>query len=513
MLFEMRKARYGGKSERYFKSLTQQVCVCAAHTDLRCAKSSAEMGKIMRNSRKIINLFVVLILMLTLAACRVGAESYELTNYMGKPVATFAKKSGTKLDEQSNGVYVMKDVVQIMAADDKVNSVTLLKNADKYTVYGIEIGMSKEDADLKLAAAFGKETASAINSDKNSITYSYLKNDKELHLSCDIDTETVVELSYYITEGKQEEEDTKEPENAGQLIAIIGKTRVYYNEVMVYLKSIQESYEADYGKGIWEADILGNGSTFGNMIKDEVMNQITELKIIRAEAEKLGVVLAEEELAEAKSYAREHYDGLTQEDRQRYLITEELLQQVYADNLLADKVFENLTINVDTNVPDEEAKQITVQDILIYSVSFDEEGNKVELSTKEKEDAYEKVKNLLEKAKETEDFYALAESNSKAEKIEYTFGKGQGPKGYSAAFEQAAFSLSTGQVSNIITTDYGWHIIYCVTDFNEDATIQVKENIIEERRNRMFSELYTEWSAEYDIVINHEAWGAVTFTN
>ncbi|MDD3240837.1 MAG: peptidylprolyl isomerase, partial [Lachnospira sp.] len=111
----------------------------------------------------------------------------------------------------------------------------------------------------------------------------------------------------------------------------------------------------------------------------------------------------------------------------------------------------------------------------------------------------------------TDDFYSLAESNSEADTIEYTFGRSQGPKEYNSSFEQAAFTLKTGQVSGIITTDYGWHILYCVSDFNEDATIQVKESIIEERRNELFAELYTEWSSKYDVVINSEAWESVLF--
>ncbi len=473
-----------------------------------------EGDKSMKKIRRITIIFTVLLLMLLLTACRVGTERYELTKYVGKSVSTFEKRSATKLEEQSNGVYVMKDVVQVMAADKKVTSVTLLNKAGKYTVFGVGIGMGKDEADQKLQDIFGKEVSKSINSEKNSVTYSYLKGDMELYLSCDVDKGTVAELSYYKVQVKKEEqEDTKEPENAGELMAIIGETHVYYNEAMVYLKSIQENYEAEYGTDIWAADILGNGKTFEIMVKDEVINQITELKIITAEAEKQGIALTEEELAEAKNYAKEHYDGLTDKDKQRYLITEELLQQVYADNLLANKMFEKLTINVDTNVSDEDAKQITIQDILVYSVDVDEEGNKVAMPIEDKEEAHDKVMSLLEQAKETEDFYALAEANSEAEVIEYTFGKGEAPKDYSAAFEQAAFSLKTGQVSSIISTDYGWHIIYCVSDFNQDATIQVKEGIIDQRRNEMFSQLYKDWSSEYETVINNEAWRAISFTN
>lgn len=464
----------------------------------------------MKTSKKINIIVLVLLMMVALVGCRAGKEQFELTNYIGRSVASFEKKTGVKLEEQSNGVYVMEDVIQAMAPVKDVTAVSLLKNAGSYTVFGVGINMSRVDTEQKLYEKFGKEISKAINSANNSVTYSYLNKEEELYVSYNIDTDKVIELSYYKLEAPKAEEEAAPNVNSGELIAMIGDNRVYYNEAMVYLKSAQENYESEYGKNIWDVDILGDGKTFGSLIKGEVMQEITELKIIRSKAAELDITLTEEELADAKNYAKEHYAGLTSKDIDQYLITEELLQQVYEDNLLADKVFEMKTINVDANVTDLDAKQVTVWDILIYGTDFDEEGNKVALTAQEKDTAYDKARSLLDQARTTKDFYALAEANSEADQIEYTFGRGGGPTDFSVAFEQAAFTLKTGEVSDIISTDYGWHILYCVSDFNVDATTQVKEKIIEKRRDEMFAKLYAEWSAEYDIVINSEAWDAVS---
>lgn len=475
--------------------------------------SHYERGNMMYKARKYLIIVLCCMITILLSACRSEANRYELTNYVGKSVKNLERKAGIKLDMQSNGVYLAENVMQVIEKDNSVIQVTLLGNAGDYTIYGVKAGMPRDDADKLLNDAFGTEITRTVNDENGTIIYSYLKDGNELYVTYDINKDTVTQLSYYKEDSKDKSDSSDANVNSGELMAIIGDTKVYYNEAMVYLKSAQANYESEYGKGIWDVDIKGDGVTFGKMLKDEVIDQITQLKIIRSEALKEGIVLEEDEIAQANAYAKEHYDGLTQEDKEKYYITEELLRQVYTDNLLAEKVFENKTINVDNEVSDYDSKQITVQHILIYSTDFDSNGNKIPLSAQEKEDAYNKIQGLLEAAKETDDFYSLAEANTQADKIEYTFGRSNPPKEYGDAFVQAAFSLKTGEVSDIITTDYGWHIIYCVSDYNEDATIQVKEDIIETRRYNEFSKIFSEWSKNYDVVINNEAWDAISLTD
>lgn len=83
-----------------------------------------------------------------------------------------------------------------------------------------------------------------------------------------------------------------------------------------------------------------------------------------------------------------------------------------------------------------------------------------ELSAEKKKEKKQQLEKVLEKARKGEDFAALAreyseDPGSKSKGGEYTFGRGQ----MVPEFESTAFSLKTNEVSDIVTTQFGYHII------------------------------------------------------
>ncbi len=83
-----------------------------------------------------------------------------------------------------------------------------------------------------------------------------------------------------------------------------------------------------------------------------------------------------------------------------------------------------------------------------------------EMSDDQKAARKKQAEDLLKRARGGEDFAKLAKQysddpGSKDEGGEYTFPRGK----MVAAFEEAAFALNTNQVSDIVTTPFGYHII------------------------------------------------------
>jgi len=128
-------------------------------------------------------------------------------------------------------------------------------------------------------------------------------------------------------------------------------------------------------------------------------------------------------------------------------------------------------------------------------------------SNEVKAEAKQKIEQLLKQIRDDADFAQLAKENStcpssqKGGDLDF-FGKGQ----MVPAFEKVAFELQLGQVSDVVETKFGYHIIK-VTD-RKDASIKsfddAKDDIINKLENNKKGEIAAQYieslKAEADIV-------------
>jgi len=120
----------------------------------------------------------------------------------------------------------------------------------------------------------------------------------------------------------------------------------------------------------------------------------------------------------------------------------------------------------------------------------DEEKKKA--SDGQKQIALKKAQEILARLKGGEDFAKLASENSscpsKAKGGDLgTFARGN----MVAEFEKSAFSLKSGEMSDIVETKFGYHIIK-VSEKNNAETVSLKDaqgSIVEEMKNQKTSEV------------------------
>ncbi len=315
----------------------------------------------------------------------------------------------------------------------------------------------------------------------------------------------VLAAIFFGRRGEDKEEETVWTE--GSMLRI-GDTQVDYREGMVYLNAVQQDYEQYYGSDIWKYAIDAQGNTMGEVIKEQTLEQIIYIKIVCQKASELGIVLSEEELQTVDAQTADYMAKLQESDLLLHGVNADIVRRIYSDNLLARKTFEVTTLNVDTDIPDEEAAQHRFQTIAIRNFKIDASGNRVSYEGEELTELKARVENLRTQALASEDFYKLASANTEdATMLEVTGGKGDFP----SAYENVVLSMKAGEISEVIeTTDY-YYIFYCVTDFDLDATHEKKEAIIAARQEEEFQTRYREWRELIPVEVNEEVWEALDF--
>lgn len=277
-------------------------------------------------------------------------------------------------------------------------------------------------------------------------------------------------------------------------------------EVMVYLTNTQDQYESVYGAEIWKTNL--NGVTLEESIKETVLAQLAQIKTMNLLARQQGVSLDETELEKAGEAAGAYFSSLNEAEQEAMQVTEETIRQLYSELALANKVYEYIIKDINPEISDDEARSITIQDILIKTYSQDGTGKRIEYEESAREDAWRRAREILLLAQEEgNDFESLVIQYSEGEKSTYSFGKGE----MEEAFENAAFNLETGEISDIVETEDGFHIIKCISTFNREETDANKIKIVEKRREEVFGQEYDAFVESLTRTLNEERWDSVAF--
>lgn len=276
-------------------------------------------------------------------------------------------------------------------------------------------------------------------------------------------------------------------------------------ELMVYLTNTQNQYEKVYGTEVWNISL--DGVTLEENVKETVLAKIAQIKSMYLLAKEKGVTLDETEEVQVERAAAEYFASLNSTEIELLGANEDTIATLYREYALADKVYQQIIQDINPEISDDEARTITVQHILIRTSTTDGAGNRVPYSAEDKQAAYDKAAEVREMAlTEGQDFAELASKYSEDTNITYSFGKGE----VDAAFEEAAFQLETNEISGVVESESGYHIIKCLNTFNREETDANKLEIVEQRRNEVFGQEYDEFVATLVRNLNQTLWEQIT---
>ncbi|MDL2302377.1 peptidylprolyl isomerase [Lachnospiraceae bacterium OttesenSCG-928-D06] len=275
------------------------------------------------------------------------------------------------------------------------------------------------------------------------------------------------------------------------------------SEIMVYLTTTQNQYEGVYGEEIWGVTL--NGVTLEENVKETVLAKIAQIKTMYLLAKQRNVTLSTEEEKLVEAAAKEYFSSLNESEITEMEVSLPVVEKLYAQYAIADKVYQEIIKDINPEISDDEARTITVQHILIKTYTTNGAGKVVKYSESSKEAAYNRAQELRDLAVSDQDFQELATKYSEDDNITYSFGKGE----MDLAFEEAAFNLETGEISRVIESESGYHIIKCITTFNREETDVNKLKIVEQRRKEVFGQEYDEFVASLTRNLNQELWDSV----
>ena len=228
----------------------------------------------------------------------------------------------------------------------------------------------------------------------------------------------------------------------------------------------------------WTATISDN-ITYEDFVRDSAVNYLLQNAAVEYGATETNVTLSDEDKAaiqsdwDTQAEAQGGEDTYVQWLQERYC-TKDIFMKLISSSYLDQACFTDQYGEGGSNLTDEEVAEYTADDgymmakhILMLTTKTDESGNKVDMTEEEKTQVHEKMQGILDQLKsyDGDDFDAyfdeLMTTNSEDPgSISYPDGYLFQSGNMVPEFEDATKALEIGEISDIVETTYGYHIIY-----------------------------------------------------
>jgi len=307
--------------------------------------------------------------------------------------------------------------------------------------------------------------------------------------------------------GKKEEK--KEVAKNETVVFQYGDNAVTLGETYIYINTIKDRYEKQYGEDVWEMSLpedAESGESIVKLTKQEVITEIIKVKTLYAHSEEYNAVLSDQQLEQINIDSEEFYSKLTDEDIASMELSQELIYKVMYENAVASLVQEKILEKDPVEISDEEARMTTFYDMYFPCYSINESGNVVEYSDEEKDTQYANALQAcstlatasIDEDKDAENienlaaYYKLEEAETKTltnEEILDIYGK---------EVHELLYSMENGDYSTVIESEYGYHVFQMIFLTDPEATASRKETMTREAIDMKLSDTLSKWQDEID---------------
>lgn len=296
------------------------------------------------------------------------------------------------------------------------------------------------------------------------------------------------------------------------IVATVNGEKITKQEFMYYLTSVKSQIENEQDNDIpedfWDTAEIDGQKVIENA-KEKALEEIVKSFIAKQKAIENNVKIKSEQRQQINAALGQLVATHGKDGVDEYLSQFGLTSKIYEKQLENSYYRANLVELLTQDVDEQQAKEYfknniaRVKHILILSTDMNTGEN---LSGDEAIAARTKADELLERAKGGEDFDKLVAEHSEdpgstSQPDGYYLGKGfilGSEGGMVPEFETASLELEVGEVSDIVETRYGYHIIKRYEN-DESVFEENKEQVLAYTKNSVFDEMLDQWKSEAKI--------------
>ena len=262
---------------------------------------------------------------------------------------------------------------------------------------------------------------------------------------------------------------------------------VTFQEAHVYARIMQYQAEAQYGAyfgdSMWSmqvgTDSKGKKITMQQSVKDSVINQLKQIKVLAAHADDYNVKLTKSEKKQIKeSVTAFAKDSTGKKVMKKTEADKDMIQKLYEESTIASKVMQAIIKKANVTVTDDEAKTVKVYKLVFTTKTTDSKtGKEKDMTAAEKKDQLKKAKSALKMIKKGQSISSVA---------------------LGTKFETAAAKLKKNQVSGVVELDDAYVIIKMLNPNDTTAAASNKSTLLQEKQQAAYEKVYKKWTKDAD---------------
>ncbi|SHJ98692.1 peptidylprolyl isomerase [Tepidibacter formicigenes] len=294
------------------------------------------------------------------------------------------------------------------------------------------------------------------------------------------------------------------------VVAKVNDRVITLGEYEKTLAMYKKNFESLYGPDIWTKEAekgktvieMVKEKVLDNMIDDEIVYQAFQrenLKIDDSEVDK-QLKLFKEQLEKSPDFKAFLKDNNIDDEFLKEQLKKDMAIVKYKENYLASSKINDEKVKeyYENNKEKYRKEEVKASHILFKTV----DDNMNPISEEEEKKVKEKAKDILIRAKNGEDFAKLAKEYSQDPGSKENGGDlGYFGKGVMVPeFEKVAFDLKPGEISDLVKTQFGYHIIKVEDKINELRKFEeVKKGIKAELEQNAYKDKIEELRKETKI--------------